>query len=150
MKVIFLDIDGVLNSEKFFMEKARDIIALDKSKINLLKKIVDVTNAKIVLSSTWRMLPSNHPDYKALMSFFEEEGLSVYDKTPSGSNGRGSEIQQWLNNHPEVTDFVILDDDSYDMGDLVKYLVQPTWSGDGGLQISHVTKAINILQGNRA
>lgn len=146
MKAIFLDIEGVLNSEQFFLQKARDTIELDKEKIKLLKQIVEATDAKIVLSSTWRMLPDNHPDFRSLIKFLEDENLSIFDKTPSLSAVRGVEIQEWLNNHPEVTNFVILDDDD-DMEELKKFLVRPSWAGDGGLKPEHVIQAIKILQG---
>ena len=53
MKVIFLDVDGVLNSQQLF-EKSEDaqLISVDEENIKNLKKIVDATGAKIVLSST--------------------------------------------------------------------------------------------------
>lgn len=147
MKVIFLDIDGVLNNQKFFLEKAQDMVALDKIKINYLKKIVDVTNSQIVLTSTWRLLSPSHPDAIALNSYFEAEGLHIYDKTPMLETGRGTEIQKWLYEHPTVTNFVIIDDDDFDLTEFSSRLVKTTWEGDGGLLPSHVLKAIAILQG---
>ena len=49
MKVIFLDVDGVLNSQQLF-EKSEDaqLISVDEENIKNLKKIVDATGAKIV------------------------------------------------------------------------------------------------------
>ena len=57
MKVIFLDIDGVLNSIKFDRLRMRDGRSdfIDESRLPLLKQIVDSTNAVIVLSTTWRV-----------------------------------------------------------------------------------------------
>ena len=54
MKVIFLDVDGVLNSQQLF-EKCEDdqLISVDEDNIKNLKTIVDATGAKIVLSSSW-------------------------------------------------------------------------------------------------
>ena len=56
MKIVFLDIDGVLNSlnyrRRMGMQYFSDMI--DRRKMPLLKKIVEATNAKIVLSTTWR------------------------------------------------------------------------------------------------
>lgn len=57
-KYIFLDIDGVLNSNDWF-EKNKDVdglVEIDPSKLILLKEIVDCTEAKIILSSSWRSL----------------------------------------------------------------------------------------------
>ena len=55
MRIIFLDFDGVLNSVKY--DRERDITIntnLDESRLPLLKQLVDVTQAKIVLSTSWR------------------------------------------------------------------------------------------------
>ena len=67
MKVIFLDIDGVLNTPAsiklapIFVEGAptwygRHLHAFDKNCISALNKITDATKAKIVISSTWRLM----------------------------------------------------------------------------------------------
>ena len=53
MKVIFLDIDGVLNYSGC-KEKIGGIFFVNDERIKILKEIIDKTNAKIVLSSTWR------------------------------------------------------------------------------------------------
>ena len=59
MKVIFLDVDGVLNSDEYFDRiQNLDIEGIesdiDINKVKLLKKAVDTTGAKVVLSSSWR------------------------------------------------------------------------------------------------
>ena len=59
MKVIFLDIDGVLNSDEYLKKVKRLHIQgieseIDINKIKLLKKAVDETKAKVVLTSSWR------------------------------------------------------------------------------------------------
>ena len=51
-KVIFLDVDGVLNSDEFLKRHTQEIISIDYVKI--LKEIVDRTNAALVLSSSWK------------------------------------------------------------------------------------------------
>jgi hypothetical protein len=79
----------------------------------ILNKIIDETDAKIVLSSSWRLDGINR-----MNSLFKYFGLPrIYDITPSLSNKfgslcRGKEIDAWLNEHPEVTKYVILDDDT--------------------------------------
>ena len=68
IKVIFLDIDGVLNSEKsinknlkkFGKEKGQHALMPDRSHIKLLNHIIKETNCKIVLSSSWRILSFYH------------------------------------------------------------------------------------------
>ena len=62
-KIVFLDIDGVLNSEEWFGKRFNKLVSddicgpdVDPDTINRLMKFLDDTNAKIVLSSSWRSL----------------------------------------------------------------------------------------------
>ena len=64
MKVIFLDIDGVLNSSIDFFElrkfghpvnEIKGSKVINRGHLALLQQIIEDTDAKIVLSSTWRM-----------------------------------------------------------------------------------------------
>lgn len=107
MKVIFLDVDGVLNSS----QDGNSIRLRTDSHLELLEHIVRETGAKVVLSSSWRIGPA-----KALNNLhkrLEEYGLEIMDSTPDlGSLCRGDEIRQWLKNNGEyVEKFVILDDE---------------------------------------
>ena len=54
MKVIFLDIDGVLNEDTTPTRTQSCALFIDQEKLLRLKRIIDATQAKIVLSSTWR------------------------------------------------------------------------------------------------
>ena len=126
MKVIFLDIDGVLNSDAYF-NKIRNLkiqgikSEIDVEKIQLLKKAVDETGANVVLSSSWRYT-RNAQYLKELLLHY-----NIYtDSTPFIQNKRGLEIKQWLADHPYVEDFVILDDEIFDSYDenLINKLVK--------------------------
>ena len=126
MKVIFLDIDGVLNSDEYF-DKIRNLniqgiqSEIDVEKIKLLKKAIDETGAKVVLSSSWRYT-KNAQYLKELLANFE-----IYtDSTPFMKGVRGLEIKQWLLNNQGVEDFVILDDEIFDSYDeeLIKKLIK--------------------------
>ena len=57
MKVIFLDVDGVLNDQNLIFEKFKTKeIEISKDKLLLLKKIITSSNdIKVVLSSSWRI-----------------------------------------------------------------------------------------------
>lgn len=146
-KIIFLDVDGVLNSEEFSRwlwdnheKKYCGYELLDQRAILCLQDIVFVTGAEIVLSSSWRL--SKH-----CMTMLEEQlrpyNLEIFDKTISDPTGeRGDEIKEWLSRHPEVTHFVILDDDS-DMSDVKDHLIKTTFQY--GLQAEHAAKAIEML-----
>ena len=126
MKVIFLDVDGVLNSDEYFNsikdQKINTIEnQIDINKVKLLKQAVNTTGAKLVLSSSWRYT-KNANNLKALLLNY---GMIV-DSTPFLNNERGKEIKKWLDEHKNVEDYVILDDEifkSYDE-ELLKKLVK--------------------------
>ena len=132
MKVIFLDVDGVLNSDEYF-DKIRNLDIqgiereVDIEKIKLLKKAIDKTGAKVVLSSSWRY--TKYAQYlKELLSNYD-----IYvDPTPFIENERGLEIKKWLSDNQDVEDFVILDDEIFDSYDesLIKNLIK-TSNGNG-------------------
>jgi len=133
MKVIFLDVDGVLNSEYWYKknhekhpELCRVDTAIDPRYVRNLRKIVKRTGAKIVLSATCRGVVRKDKTHY-LHKILKKYGLEIYDYTLRLSGERGYEIQDWLDKHKDVTNIVILDDDS-DMLHLSKYLVQ-TLSG---------------------
>ena len=151
MKIIFLDIDGVLNSDEYF-DKIKNLNIngiendIDVSKIVLLKKSLDETGAKIVLTSSWRYTRKAQALKQLLLSY----GIIV-DCTPFIDNERGIEIKKWLQEHNDVQDFVILDDeifDSYDeklMEKLIKISDTNGINYGEGLQPKHIQKIIQKL-----
>lgn len=110
MRVLFLDIDGVLNSTKTcvafggFPHELHHIDAFDKAAIRLLQRLCDSSGVQIVLSSTWRKTHHWRDVGTAL-------GLPIIDATPVMLGPRGIEIQAWLQAHPEVKQYAIIDDD---------------------------------------
>ena len=132
MKVIFLDVDGVLNSDEYFDKIRKKNIdgiesEVDVEKIKLLKQAVIQTGAKVVLSSSWRHT-KNGEQLKEFLAKFE-----IYtDRTPYLQNKRGIEIKQWLINNENIEDFVILDDEIFDTYDdiLMSKLIKVS-NGDG-------------------
>lgn len=126
MKAIFLDVDGVLNSDEYF-DKIKNLnidgiqSEIDVEKIKLLNIAINETKVKIVLTSSWRYT-RNAQELRKLLS---EYGIST-DSTPFIQNERGLEIKQYLSEHPDVEDFVIVDDEIFDSYDdeLIKKLVK--------------------------
>ncbi len=111
MKVIFLDIDGVLNTDK---DRSRfGIDYLDNSCLLQLKRIVQATNARIVLSSSWRKVFRDKNLIKDAFNSFDIP-WNIDDCTPihPGSDiiTRASEICQWILHNPFIDKAVILDD----------------------------------------
>ena len=149
MKVIFLDFDGVLNSSKYLLNSEAYSVAIDPSRMVLLKQIVDAANAKIVLSTSWREHWSKdlmHCDSTGVLinSIFSEYGLQVYDKTPELHERRETEIKSWLDIHPEVKNFVVLDDSLLSADYLNGHFIKTSNYFDG-LDETDVQKAIDIL-----
>ncbi len=165
MKVLFLDVDGVLNSSDWFYKTKEARVAaaklnrddseiqkmydhkltqLDHDAVALLNTIVEQTGCSIVLSSTWRKFMELHT-FKKMMT---EKGFKysdvILDITQDFvcSGSRGWEIHDWLNYHPHVESFCILDDDC-DMWHLLPWLVNT--SGLTGLSSSDVDLAVKML-----
>lgn len=117
MKIIFLDIDGVLNNEYTKAFAPSGALFVSDRLLKNLSKIVKVTGAEIVLSSSWRLdwvKGKETKDFLALQSKLKDFSIELFDKTPLIKNGanRGAEIEEWLKYHPEVENYVILDDES--------------------------------------
>jgi hypothetical protein len=150
MKIIFLDVDGVLNSE---MYEACDDGYIDLSRVKLLAEIVNATDAKIVLISSLRLDWDKNPDLcgkdgKYINQCFAKNGLSIMDKTPYFSlfTERRKEVLSWLLDHQsEVERFVIIDDMKDGWGEL-DYRVVNTNPQGYGLEEAHVEKAIELLK----
>ena len=136
MKIIFLDVDGVLNSEHWYIknhkrhpERCRTDTAIDPRFVRNLRKIVKRTGAKIVLSATCRgVVRKDRAHY--LHQILSRYGLEIYDYTLRLGRERGHEIQDWLDKHKGVTNIVILDDDS-DMCDYQLFNFVQTDTCDG-------------------
>jgi len=109
MKVLFLDIDGVMNNRELLIEYGHDIIGHDM--LVRLKRIIEATKAEIVLSSTWRVLPNS---LKIVKNKLADHGLKLNSCTVEIIGGeRSTEIQVWLmKNQDKISRFAILDDDS--------------------------------------
>ena len=161
MKIIFLDIDGVLNHEKWFeSEELRNIpTTLDGKTRNLsrwfdpkavykLNKLVKATEASIVLSSSWRAGKTKQD----IDEMFETVGIVADNigKTPHKNPKyarRGTEIQYWMDYmHPQepIESYVILDDDDDMLYSQRKNFVHIDHTV--GLQMKDVNKAIKILK----
>lgn len=159
-KIIFLDIDGVLNSENHFLARygligssqelnpkhsAGDMI--DVTSVGILNYIIKKTDADIVISSSWRCHADDKKGNDELQDILKERGLikPFIDVTPfTRDRIRGNEIQIWLDNHKdEVENYVIFDDDS-DMLDSQQdnFIQTNEWYG---LTAKDAFKAIEIL-----
>ena len=152
MKVIFLDIDGVLNCY-WSTSRCGHYIGIDEDKVVRLRQIVEATGAVIVLSSSWRKdwskdTDANNECGRYIDRMLRKERLAILDKTGKDRyDRRRLEIERWMEGK-DIEAYVILDDLDYDWGysDCVNHWVATSFGRkDGGLQDEHVAKAIEIL-----
>ena len=154
MNVIFLDIDGVLNNQNYAiwlhdkMHVTTGVYRVfDPKSVQCLNEIMSKVDAKIVISSCWRVL---HP-YKELGVILEKQGLKngselVIGQTPRSNASwvRGDEIQYWMEKSEEKIDHFVIIDDGADMAHLLEFLVQTTW--DEGLKEEHIQPILDTLK----
>ena len=120
--IIFLDVDGPLNTDKNKSNQFRLGLSISSYKIKLpkeqisnLKLITDVIdNTKLVLSSKWRLGGSPSEARLNLERQLYAYGLDIYSETPFCNFERGIEINTWLNDfkniHGYKPPYIILDD----------------------------------------
>lgn len=142
-KVIFLDIDGVLNREDGGP-------TIEEQFVKRLAHIVKETEAEIILSSSWRGPYQCHvnPNSKyqsehvsLLLEMFKKYNLSILDLTPNLSSGpyaRPLEIRAWLEDQADLERFVIIDDDTFWAWN---------WMGDYFVCTTHLTANGRYVRG---
>ena len=154
MKVIFLDIDGVLNKRFSKTHAPSGCNGIENALLKRLTKIIEETDARVVLSSTWKSEIDKNLRYmtgdgKYMLNKFKYEGkFHLFDKTPDASSCmmRGTEIDEWLSKRDDIESFVILDDVDFDDFSIYGYgdklvLTDPKI----GLTDADVALAIEIL-----
>lgn len=164
-KYIFLDIDGVIATPRSIEEGAWGLTSDCQERLG---KIIEATDARIVLSSSWR-----HNDLKRTIPFMMEKGFQFCDRLIGVtirayhyinkdqkihlSIPRGVEIDQWIDANIHSNNgkdwerkkigkdftYVILDDDSDMLLEQKDYFIHT--DGMIGLTDSHVEQAIKIL-----
>ena len=142
--VLFLDVDGVLNNESTFISRKYGPAPICPECCGRLLKMVDGLSCRIVLSSSWRGIPTLERKLRAagIVRRAHEHWRTphLYD---SGENRRGREIAQWLARHPEVTRFAIVDDEADMLPEQLSHFVQTDFKN--GLLDAHVDRLTAIL-----
>lgn len=159
MKVIFLDFDGVLNSQGSFV--LEDRIRKDnvrrqgvKGKVNESLCHVCTSNfqlvldqypeAKVVLSTTWRTMFSIEWLKEKLASYHVDSSRVIGVTPQHWGDRRGQEIQDWLDEHPEVKHYIVIDDNDWGISPLHgDRFVKTTW--ESGMTFQHAVEAIEKL-----
>ncbi len=116
MKILFLDVDGVLNCQETFTKDPNQHFPIDKYMAFLVGKIQIETDCKIVLSSSWRHHNASVDHIRTrVCNIYDLTGDEPYDPDKPGVEGcqRGREIKKWLElSKYKIEKYAILDDDS--------------------------------------
>lgn len=163
MKIVFLDIDGVLNSTFskacfYDPEHQNTVLGIDSPRVRFLNTIVKASGAKIVLVSDWKegfeigayKQTKKHAQY--LSNKLRKYNLKIYDKTYTDIKitQRGVNIIRWLEKHPEVDNYIILDDSFFkyeNFGDpaINQHFIKT--ESDTGLTEEYIPYAIEMIHG---
>lgn len=156
MNVVFLDFDGVITTPK-----TKWNISLEH--VKRIKKICDDGDAKLVISSSWQRYAGTKSEtreervanwlsgilmkgYRGVIKKFFKD----YTYDMSGrfyheyGNVRGSDIKSWLVRHPEVDNYVIIDDEDDMLDEQLYHFVSTDWVF--GIQDREVVLAIEVLK----
>lgn len=168
--VLFLDIDGVLNSEAWNArrgpfplgeDRAPDDYHIDPQAVSLLNVVVAASGARVVLSSDWRREPWK-PGLKRTAAALRRQGatFALEDANPvlrdvdrlerfgaqwlGNFTPRWMECQAWLDAHPEVTCYAVVDDCAdFDAPGWRDRLVQT--DADVGLTVEDAARLATLL-----
>ena len=150
-RIIFLDFDGVLNTEyyqgllQYQGKQWQDQYGafFDPRAVRQLKRVIDTTDADIVVESSWKYL-----GLEAMQELWRVRNLHgrVIDITPSLTDNasKGEEIAAWLSEYatPDAR-YVIIDDEYVVLDSQIPYLI---WTNPyEGLTEEQANRAISIL-----
>lgn len=160
MRILFLDIDGVLNTQKYLKEvwdkKKRDhvdlddldslanhkMLDIDMNKLKLLKEIVDECDLSVVITSSWKRLTV----YPLVEKRLIELGIPVVGVTIDNMDNRGQGIKNYIKKY-NIKEYIVLDDDIfYDYDEeILKRLVKTSFYEDG-LDEEKKEEAIRLIK----
>lgn len=154
MRVLFLDVDGVLNSERFLVEAYREVRPgsssferqIDSAAVEIVNGVVERTGCEVVLSSAWRYGKNGLAHERVVVEkILRSRGarFRLYDSTPTyldvyiarhgrpagfgehdAAINRGAEIGHWLADYAAAVGSYAIVDDYDDMGPHLPRLVR--------------------------
>jgi len=154
MRVLFLDVDGVLNSDRSRpgVKPTGGILGVDDDKLLVLQQIVRRSGAFIVLTSTWKRswgTPWQPGTMRFLIDKLQQHNIRIMGATTeSVPSERGRGIREWLDYHGPVDGWAVLDDDIFP--DYAEYGILPrlikTNFYRGGLTKDKITPCVTVLE----
>ena len=164
MNIIFLDIDGVLNSSRYFSKIANiknnfykddkhdlnsiedkvnyHMLDINEYNINILKSIIENTNSKVVITSSWKFMGI----FNNIVSRLIGLGIPIIDKTIDKGINRGEGILNYVKEH-NVNNYIVIDDEIFDdYNDIILSRLVKTSFDDNGLDEKAKVKAIKLLK----
>lgn len=148
--VIFLDIDGVIQSPRYCVAVGETgwLSAFEPAAMHMLRNLIVDAKCQVVISSSWR---HGHKDpghlkqifrccgFKAISNAFHDDWRT---KSIEGMT-RGHEIAEWLSRHQDVENYIILDDDSDMLPEQADHFVHTCCQN--GILLAHYDRARAIL-----
>ena len=162
MKVIFLDVDGVLNSRSWNDSHQNEIqegILIDNTKLVLLSELIESTKAIVVMHSGWRFwfdleFRPIRKEAEILFEMLVKESISIYDITPDYrteeirknkklSLVKAGEILEWISHNENVEQWVVLEDLNLNNKEVEMHQVRT--DPNIGLTLENIREAEEIL-----
>lgn len=162
MKIIFLDVDGVLNGNfwnETHQKEISDLTKIDMKCVHLLSELVRETGANVVMHSAWRSMFNNQMQpmgkmSKKLYDMLRSAGVTLYDRTPDFATEeirkakkyslvKAKEILAYLKSHKDVDSWVVLED--LDLHNEKVSVHQVRTNQDTGLTPENIRAAKKIL-----
>lgn len=114
--VVFLDVDGVLNTRTTCEHSPSGIyVGVDGARLEILaNSIKDVKADGVVLTTTWKNMRENDEDYIYLLDKLSAYDIKVLGKTEDDYvTEREGGILKYLKEHPSIEEYVIIDDQHF-------------------------------------
>ena len=120
--VVFLDVDGVLNTKTTCVYAPSKMYkGVDDARVKILADSMKHSDVDgVVLTSTWKTLREDDEDYIYLVDKLKQYGIKLLGKTKEKMSRREEGILDYLEANPEIQSFVIIDDQHYGFVDHCK------------------------------
>lgn len=145
MRILFLDVDGVLNSLGSVLALGDPNHHFDPVSVGLITRLLKETETKVVVSSSWR-IGRTVANLQHVLDGLGATKIAdrIIGRTGDEFNGhRGRQIKDWIDKNAPNCSYVIVDDDSDMLPEQKPYFVHTSW--EDGFRAKHYRDAMKIL-----